>query len=85
MAGTLLSMGESTGDENAKLYMRGANEGYNGELLDASELLDILDVFGQDGLRSYLTGILEGEEDASEDIADEETIFEPDKGDGHER
>ena len=85
MAGTLYFMGESTGDENAKLYMRGANEGYNGELLDASELLDILDVFGQDGLRSYLTGILEKEDDAAEDIADEETIFEQDKGDGHER
>ena len=63
-------MGESTGDENAKLFMRGVNEGYNGELLDASDLLDILDVFGEDGLRAYLAGILEGEEDADEDEAD---------------
>ena len=63
-------MGESTGDENAKLFMRGVNEGYNGEFLDASDLLDILDVFGEDGLRSYLAGVLEGEEDANEDEAD---------------
>ena len=49
--------------------MRGVNEGYNGELLDASDLLDILDVFGEDGLRAYLSGILEGEEDANEDEA----------------
>ncbi len=63
-------MSESTGDENAKLYMRGVNEGYDGEFLDASALLDILDVFGEDGLRSYLAGILEGEEDAAEDEAD---------------
>jgi hypothetical protein len=27
--------------------MRGVKEGYNGELLDASDLLDILDVFGE--------------------------------------
>jgi hypothetical protein len=63
-------VGESTGDENAKLYMRGVKEGYSGELLDASDLLDILDVFGEDGLRSYLAGVLEGEEDAAEDEAD---------------
>jgi hypothetical protein len=78
-------VGESTGDEHANLYMRGVNEGYNGELLEASDLLDILDVFGEDGLRSYLTGILEKEDDAAEDIADEETILEQDEGDGHER
>ena len=68
-------MGESTGDENAKLYMRGVKEGYNGELLDASDLLDILDVFGADGLRAYLAGVLEGEEDAAED---EEYLLEED-------
>lgn len=62
-------MGNSTGDENAKLYMRGVNEGYNGDLLDASDLLDVLDVFGEDGLRMYLAGFLEGEEDAAEDEA----------------
>ena len=75
----------SSGEENANLYVRGVKEGYNGELLDASDLLDILDVFGEDGLRSYLAGILEGEEDAAEDEADEETILEEDEEDGHER
>ena len=72
-------MGKSTGAENAKLYMRGVNEGYNGELLDASDLLDILDVFGEDGLRSYLTGVIEGEADAAEDAED---LLDEDEQDG---
>ena len=72
-------MGESTGDENANLYMRGVNEARSGELLEASELLDILEVFGEDGMRSYLGGIIEGEEDAAED---EEDLLEEDDEDG---
>jgi hypothetical protein len=42
--------------------MRGVNVGYNGELMDenAQTFLDILDVFGEDGVRTYLTGVLEG-------------------------
>jgi hypothetical protein len=71
-------MGESTGDENANLYMRGVNEGHSGELLEASELLEILEVFGEDGLRSYLVGILEGQEDAAED--EENLLEEGDEG-----
>jgi hypothetical protein len=63
-------MGESTGDENSNLYMRGVNEGRNGEFLEASELLDILELFGEDGMRSYLMGIVEGQEDAAEDEED---------------
>ncbi len=51
---------ESTGEENANLYKRGVSEGSRGELLDASELLELLDVFGEDGVRSYLVGYLEG-------------------------
>jgi hypothetical protein len=65
-------MGESTGDENANLYMRGVNEGRSGELLEASDLLEILEVFGEDGMRSYLMGVVEGEDDA----ADEEDFLE---------
>ena len=72
-------MGESTGDENAKLYTRGVKEGYNSELLDASVLLDILDVFGEDGLRSYLAGVLEGEEEA---VEDEEDLLDEGEEDG---
>jgi hypothetical protein len=71
-------MGESTGDENANLYLRGVNEGYSGDLLEASELLEILEVFGEDGLRSYLVGILEGQEDAAED--EEDLLEESDEG-----
>jgi hypothetical protein len=71
-------MGESTGDENANLYLRGVNEGYSGDLLEASELLEILEVFGEDGLRSYLVGIIEGQEDAAED--EEDLLEESDEG-----
>jgi hypothetical protein len=51
-------MGEWSGEENANLYVRGVNEGRSGELLEATDLLDILDVFGEDGIRSYLMGIM---------------------------
>ena len=67
--GTLLPVGRSTGDEYANLYTRGVNEGYNGDPLEAQALLDVLDVFGEDGLRMYLVGVLEGEEDAAEEEA----------------
>jgi hypothetical protein len=68
--GTLSCMGESTGEENSNLHIRGVNEGRSGELLEPSDLLDILEVFGEDGMRSYLMGIIEGEEDAAEDEED---------------
>jgi hypothetical protein len=71
-------MGESSGDENANLYMRGVNEGRSGDLLEASELLEILEVFGEDGLPSYLVGIVEGQEDAAED--EENLLEESDEG-----
>jgi hypothetical protein len=58
---------ESTGEENANLYERSVNEGSRGELLNASELLELLDVFGEDGMRSYLVGYLEGVDDAMEE------------------
>ena len=58
---------ESTGEENVNLYKRGVSEGSRGELLDASELLELLDVFGEDGVRSYLVGFLEGVDDALEE------------------
>ena len=58
---------ESTGEENANLYKRGVHEGTCGELLDASKVLELLDVFGEDGVRSYLVGYLEGVEDAMEE------------------
>ena len=63
----MLCVAESTGEENANLYERGVNEGSRGELLNASELLELLDVFGEDGARSYLVGYLEGIDDALEE------------------
>jgi hypothetical protein len=72
-------MGEWSGEENANLYVRGVNEGRSGELLEATDLLDILDVFGEDGIRSYLMGIIESLEDAAED---EEDLLEEDDEDG---
>ncbi len=65
-------MGEPTGEENANLYTRGVNEGRAGEILDGEELLAILDVFGEDGLRAYLVGHLEGLDDALEDMEEGE-------------
>jgi hypothetical protein len=62
-------MGRSTGDEYANLYTRGVKEGYDGDPLEAQALLDILDVFGEEGVRIYLVGVLEGEEDAAEEEA----------------
>ena len=50
----------------------GMNEGRSGELLEASDLLDILEVFGEDGMRSYLMGVIEGQEEAVEDEQGEE-------------
>jgi hypothetical protein len=43
------------------------SKGSRGELLDASALLELLDIFGEDGVRSYLVGYLEGGEDAIEE------------------
>ena len=62
----MLFVAESTGEENANLYKRGVSEGSRGEVLDASELLELLDVFGEHGARSYLVGYLEGVDDALE-------------------
>jgi hypothetical protein len=58
--------GGSSGEENANLYVRGVDEGGRGEQPDPSELTKLLDVFGEDGLRSYLMGFAEGREDARE-------------------
>jgi hypothetical protein len=67
-----MTEGTSSGEENANLYMRGVNEGCAGELLDGEELLAILDVFGENGLRAYIVGHLEGLDDAIEDMEEEE-------------
>ena len=58
-----VSEGRSSGEENANLYTRGVNEARAGEILAGEELLEILDVFGEDGARSYLLGYVEGTAD----------------------
>ncbi len=58
--------GGSSGEENANLYVRGVDESSRGEHPDPSALIKRLDVFGEDGLRSYLMGFAEGREDARE-------------------
>ncbi len=67
-----MTEGTSSGEENANLYMRGVNEGRAGQELEGEELLAILDVFGEDGLRSYILGHLEGITDATEDLEEED-------------
>lgn len=59
--------GGSSGKENANLYLRGVNEGRRGEQPDPSALIELLDFFGEDGLRSYLMGFAEGREDAQDE------------------
>ena len=67
-------MGDSSGQENANLYVRGVNEARRGELLDPTAVLEILDGFGEDGVRSYLLEWLEGLADIEED---EESLEDP--------
>jgi hypothetical protein len=62
-----MTEGRSSGDENANLYARGVNESRAGEILDGEALLEVLDVFGEDGVRSYLFGYVEGIVDIMED------------------
>jgi hypothetical protein len=55
-------MSEPTSKEYANLYMRGVS----GAELGAQDVLDVLDVFGEEGMRWYLIGHLEGIEDHEE-------------------
>jgi hypothetical protein len=58
--------GGSSGEENSNLHVRGVEEGRRGEQPDPSTLIELLDVFGEDSLRSYLMGFAEGREDTRE-------------------
>jgi hypothetical protein len=58
--------GASSGEENANLYVHGVDEVSRGERPDPSALIELLDVFGEDGLRSYLMAFAECLEDARE-------------------
>jgi hypothetical protein len=59
-------MSETAGEEHANLYIRGVNEAASGAELDAQEVLNVLEVFGEDGVRMYLVGFLEGIEERVE-------------------
>lgn len=71
-----LDMSGATGGEHANLYMRGVNEGASGAELEAQDILDVLDVFGEDGVRWYLIGVLEGIEDRAEEEIEEYEMLE---------
>jgi hypothetical protein len=62
-----MTEGRSSGEENANLYTWGSNEARAGEFLDGGALLEVLDAFGEDGVRSYLLGYVEGIVDIMED------------------
>jgi hypothetical protein len=70
-------MSGTAGEEHANLYMRGVNEAASGAELDAQEILDVLDVLGEDGVRVYLVGFLEGIEDRLEEEIEEYETLEP--------
>jgi hypothetical protein len=59
--------GGASGEENANLYVRGVGEGRRGERPNPSALIELLDVFGEDGLHSYLMGFAGGREDAQDE------------------
>jgi hypothetical protein len=68
-------MSGTAGEEHANLYMRGVNEAASGMELDAQVVLDVLEAFGEDGVRWYLSGILEGVEGRVErEIEEYETL-----------
>jgi len=69
-------MSGTAGEEHANLYMRGVNEGASGAELEAQEVLDVLDVFGEDGVRMYLVGFLEGIEDRADEEIEEYEMLE---------
>ena len=71
-----LDMSGTVGEEHANLYMRGVNEAASGAELEAQEILDLLDVFGEDGVRMYLVGFLEGIEDRTEEEIEEYEMLE---------
>jgi hypothetical protein len=69
-------MSGTAGEEHSNLYLRGVNEAAGGMELDAQDVLDVLNVFGEDGVRSYLMGVLEGIEDRIEQEIEEYEMLE---------
>lgn len=69
-------MSKLSGEEYKNLYLRGVNEALDYAELEAEEIIAVLDVFGEDGLRWYMIGVIEGIEDREEREAEafEESI-----------
>ena len=57
-------MSGTAGEEHANLYMRGVNEAASGAELEAQVVLDVLEVFGEDGVRMYLVGFWKASKNA---------------------
>ena len=66
-------MSGTAGEEHSNLYKRGVSEAASGMELDAR---DVLDMFGEDGVRSYLIGVLEGIENRVEQEIEEYEMLE---------
>jgi hypothetical protein len=66
-------MSGTAGEEHSNLYKRGVSEAASGMELDAR---DVLDMFGEDGVRSYLFGVLEGIENRVEQEIEEYEMLE---------
>lgn len=73
----------SSSEENANLYIRGVNESRAREPLVDMLVLEILEVFGVGGLRSYILGHMEGLGDAIEDEEEQSGGWEMRKDDTH--
>lgn len=69
-------MSSTSGEEYSNLYMRGVNEAASGAELEAQAVLDVLDAFGEDGVRWYLIGTLEGIESRAEEEIEEYEMLE---------
>ena len=52
-------MSGTASEEHSNLYKRGVSEAASGMELKAQDVLDVLVMFGEDGVRSYLIGILQ--------------------------
>ena len=69
-------MSGASNEEHSNLYMRGVNEATSGAELDAQAVLDELGAFGEEGVRIYLIGVLEGTETLVEEEIEEYEMLE---------
>lgn len=58
------------GKRNAELYLKGVTDGYNAFFENKEQSEIIIDDDKSEGEKCYLLGLIEGREDAREDLAD---------------